>query len=323
MNLFICMTNLQMIIARRIIEEENIKNAMFIYFGDIKNKKSQHYIEQLSHFASNRVALEDPRLNGWFKTIRKTLIAKKIINKLGVHHFSTVYLANIKKSSIHHILSQITYDNLITFDDGIGNLNKQSSIYRIESPTKWERISHSIMGRSIHASDIMREIKTHYTIFENKDNLISNTKYINLASNWTLLRNEEKSNTKKVIKILLGTVYQQEARSKADTQKLINAVYAFIDEYKIDIYIPHPRDEKKYFPGVKTISSNRIAEEEILELLKVGNSIELYGFANTTQFNLSSIKNIKNYALQSPYLKDSHNFKITDLCDENFNLITI
>lgn len=314
------MTNLQMIIVKRIIEDEAINKAMVIYIGDTNSEKVKHYLHELEKVTIKCIAIEEPRLSGCFKTIRKSFIAKKIINRLGVKHFSTVYLANIKKSFIHHILSQVTFSNLMTFDDGIGNLNRESSLYNLYPQKKWKKKIHQYFGRTIHSYDIISKSELHYTIFENRNNLISNTKYISLVINYnhTLYSGPEK-----VIKVLLGTVYKQESKNKDDTQCLIDSVQKLINEESIDIYIPHPRDENVYFPGIKTISSNKIAEEEIIALLNQHYTVEIYGFANTTQFNLSSIKNVRNYALQSHYLKESHHFKITKLCDESFKIITL
>ncbi|EDN2226348.1 UDP-glucose--glucosyl LPS a 1, 2-glucosyltransferase, partial [Salmonella enterica] len=43
MFLFICMTNLQLLIARSIIEKERLKKVDVLFIGDVDNVKNQYY----------------------------------------------------------------------------------------------------------------------------------------------------------------------------------------------------------------------------------------------------------------------------------------
>lgn len=45
MFLFICMTNLQLLIARSIIEKEQLKSVDVLFIGDVDNVKNQYYLK--------------------------------------------------------------------------------------------------------------------------------------------------------------------------------------------------------------------------------------------------------------------------------------
>lgn len=46
MFLFICMTNLQLLIARSIIEKEQLKKVDVLFIGDVNNVKNQYYLKK-------------------------------------------------------------------------------------------------------------------------------------------------------------------------------------------------------------------------------------------------------------------------------------
>lgn len=46
MFLFICMTNLQLLIARSIIEKEQLNSVGFLFIGDVGNVKNQYYLKK-------------------------------------------------------------------------------------------------------------------------------------------------------------------------------------------------------------------------------------------------------------------------------------
>lgn len=48
MFLFICMTNLQLLIARSIIEKERLKKVDVLFIGDVDNVKNQYYLKKNS-----------------------------------------------------------------------------------------------------------------------------------------------------------------------------------------------------------------------------------------------------------------------------------
>lgn len=56
MFLFICMTNLQLLIARSIIEKEQLKKVDFLFIGDVDNVKNQYYLKKFSRYVGTQTS---------------------------------------------------------------------------------------------------------------------------------------------------------------------------------------------------------------------------------------------------------------------------
>lgn len=54
MFLFICMTNLQLLIARSIIEKERLKKVDVLFIGDVDNVKNQYYLKKISRYVGTQ-----------------------------------------------------------------------------------------------------------------------------------------------------------------------------------------------------------------------------------------------------------------------------
>ncbi|HFW3948436.1 TPA: hypothetical protein ACIBLY_004620, partial [Salmonella enterica subsp. enterica serovar Javiana] len=56
MFLFICMTNLQLLIARSIIEKEQLKKVDVLFIGDVDNVKNQYYLKKFSRYVGTQTS---------------------------------------------------------------------------------------------------------------------------------------------------------------------------------------------------------------------------------------------------------------------------
>lgn len=56
MFLFICMTNLQLLIARSIIEKEQLKKVDVLFIGDVNNVKNQYYLKKFSRYVGTQTS---------------------------------------------------------------------------------------------------------------------------------------------------------------------------------------------------------------------------------------------------------------------------
>ncbi|WP_255300695.1 glycosyltransferase family 52 [Escherichia fergusonii] len=307
------MTNLQLLIAKAIIEKEQLQNVDLLFIGDDCNKKNLFYLNKLrTHF--RKISIRAPASKtSTFKTLNRTRYAKKIIETYS-DNYRIVFFANFHAPLIHHILSHLKFRDIKTFDDGTNNINKKSVMYDNKPIKITSKLLRRIMGRKYHKEDILKLIKKHYSLFPNKSNIIDNTEYIALyKTNNNFLPNGE---TKKV---LLGTVYSDAIKKGVDKQAFLRKIQEFIDFNKIDIYIPHPRESVHTFKNILTIDSVLIAEDILINYLEKGYFLKLYGFNTTVQFNLSNITAVENYNIKSSLLKDSFNnylgfdFKLVEL----------
>lgn len=301
MFLFICMTNLQLLIAKAIIEKEQLNNVDLLFIGDAGNGKNVCYLNKIKPLCRH-VSLEaNAKKTSVFKTLKRTIHANKIMMSYK-KKYDVVFFANFHVPLIHHILSVISFDEIRTFDDGTNNINKKSVMYLDSSVSSVSKFFRRLMGRKYHKEDILRLDRLHYTLFPEKTNIIEKKEAITLGC-----YNSVSSGTGVVKKILLGTVYSDAIDKKHGVLSLIQKVQCFIDDRKIDYYIPHPRELSYQFSNVENINSELIAEDIVLGFLKQGLRLELYGFNTTAQINLSNISFIDNYNLKSPLLKECFN----------------
>lgn len=56
MFLFICMTNLQLLIARSIIEKEQLNKVDVLFIGDVDNVKNQYYLKKFSRYVGTQTS---------------------------------------------------------------------------------------------------------------------------------------------------------------------------------------------------------------------------------------------------------------------------
>lgn len=54
MFLFICMTNLQLLIARSIIEKEQLNSVDILFIGDVHNVKNQYYLKKSNRYVGTQ-----------------------------------------------------------------------------------------------------------------------------------------------------------------------------------------------------------------------------------------------------------------------------
>ncbi|HAU4369646.1 TPA: UDP-glucose--glucosyl LPS a 1, 2-glucosyltransferase, partial [Citrobacter amalonaticus] len=160
MFLFICMTNLQLLIAKAIIEKERLNNVDLLFIGDAGNGKNVCYLNKIKPLCQH-VSLEaNVKKTSTFKTLKRTLYAKKIMMSYK-KKYDVVFFANFHVPLIHHILSVISFDEIRTFDDGTNNINKKSVMYQDSSVPFSSKCFRRLMGRKYHKEDILKLDRVH------------------------------------------------------------------------------------------------------------------------------------------------------------------
>ena len=155
-NLIICWTPLQMLIAEKIIESHpNEKFYTIVMSHSGKNEKyDYYYIEPQSQ---NKLFVYTSLLELKFKSLLFPPL-------------KTIYLAHISSPEVHTLVSTYPNAEIRTFDDGSSNLLKKSAFLnnanRI-STGKTSRKFYEIFINSTQSVKSVRERSTeHYTIFK-------------------------------------------------------------------------------------------------------------------------------------------------------------
>ena len=103
---------------------------------------------------------------------------------------------------------------------------------------------------------------------------------------------------------MVGSVYRDMVKERRKTDCLIEEISRYLLENKVDLYIPHPRDEENYFKNCNTIIPEQMIEEVVINYLEEGYSVSLYGFGGSGQLNLDDVDNVKNYLFMSNLLSE-------------------
>ena len=201
-------------------------------------------------------------------------------------------------------MSSIKFKNLYTFDDGLGNVLKNSVYYNKRKHPFIKRLLYFILGNRYSTKKIINKTSLHFTIFKNYKSVVSSkTEFINIFPNSSYIFNGKECS------IILGTVFDEyyEKNDENIKKKFQN----FIDQIKGDkYYINHPREKETNFKNIKYIQSNKIAEEIIFEFFNKFEVINLYGFMSTVQFNFIESENVKHHFIINNEIRVNEGIKL-------------
>lgn len=316
--LFICLTPLQLVIASRIIEEKKLKNygIMAIYIG--KSERYDYYYKKLKNKAIFALKFKPYVSNkGFFYFFNVLRFNLTVIHKIKKNKIKDIYFASIDNRYLQSVLSKINATkNWYSFDDGYANLNYTGIYYSIENNERkkfkallWKYIT----GIKISQKEIKKNIAKHYTIYNDKKNIITNVEYISLLNSEKII-NVARSGT---VKIFVGQPLW-EINYTLNEQFILNILKMF----SIKKYYPHPRENYTFPSSINIINSNKIIEEYIIdyyndEKLKC---IELYTFCSTAVLNLIGFSFVKVNIIRTPNIP-SHIYDVFSMFEDKINFL--
>lgn len=299
MNLLICYTPLQILIATKLIESSKIKgvNTFFIYYNYNKTVKTDFYCAKLREMCRDGIEINKRFSFGLLMKLR-FLLRNKI--------FDEVYLASVNDRIAHYILSFITFDKLYTYDDGTANIFKNSFFYENDkSQSSLKSLGHYILGRKFYLQDIISKSYKHYTIYNNKKNIIDNIEYIDILS--TIASTTLDNNIEKECNVVIGSVLPEILVPNAPLSVVSRKIKVFVRSLENVTYICHPRDKSTEFDDY-TLNKHLIFEDIISQLLMEYQKINLYGFVSSAHFNILNINTdrVNCFVFVSGLLKEKY-----------------
>lgn len=252
MNLIICCTPLQVLIAEKIIEMHPNEQFFGVMLSTVKNAKFDFYGSRLEQKCSQFFAMQQHN--------ERVQLLKEIVYlkwTFGGKKFDKVFVANINELEIQFILSAVSFNQLNTFDDGTANIVPQSLLYQAENLGLNRKLINVFLGNKYSLDKLKALSAAHYTLYRGFPNIISNTIYVDLIAQPDV--NPDVAENDKVVNILLGQpIFEREdEKNIALAEKVIKA-------FDIDLYLPHPR-EKYQVSGVEYIQTNLILEDYIFQ----------------------------------------------------------
>ncbi|MDP8033191.1 glycosyltransferase family 52 [Pasteurella atlantica] len=297
MNLIICQSPLQILIAEKIIA--TYPNDVFygLMICCIENSKYQYYYQRL------KSKCEKCELIYTHKPYKKWVFYKLVFKRLfKLHNLSQVkkiFLTNTTAEIMQIYIGDAKNADIITFDDGLANINIEDNFLIRERPLRSRTKFLQYFMRIPTVKDILAKQVKHYSIY-NLPNIMGKYEKISLfeTPNYEQDYNE-------VVNILLGQpIYEN---SKNGEQRNIALIEKVFTNYHIDFYYPHPRENYK-INQAPYINTKLIFEDWIIQQTQKypQKQYRLYTFFSSAAINLIDMPNIEVIALNP---KD---------CPENF-----
>lgn len=316
MNVIICTTPLQALIAEKIITQTQ-GNFIGLYLVYQDNTKQQYYANKLSIVCKKMqyIVLNNQNLQQQFHTLN---VIKNTLKNLNIYkkNIDNIYIASIDLLFIQYILAKVNYKTLFTYDDGTANIFK-TSLYYQQKNSFIKQFFKNIIGIKDNSIEIIKEkSQKHYTIFKEYDNIIANTEFIPLF-NYQHSIAQTTSGTQMTKRILLGQPFDDILGY--DIYK--DMVMAVMKDFSIQAFYPHPRERVDFSAILTVIESEKIIEDYIISELKKNKNMrfEIYTFNSTAIFSLRAIervdiqvifhKELQYFAKDYDFLKE-HGFNI-------------
>ena len=303
MNLIICMTPLQVLIAKKIIEDSESNGCIGIYMTYTDNKKHRHYYEVLKEFCeSTSFILLDNRNS--IQRLRTYYTIKNQYNKLELPDkvIKNIFFASIDTMFVQYVFSRINFNRLITFDDGTANIFQNSRYFIQQKQSLSKIIFRKLIGLKLSTIEDVKKLSTlHYSVYPDEKNIISNVKEVSLFNNKL---NRDNDSNFKIKRIILG----QPLDSFIGAGNYKNIVLKISKYLSVDYFFPHPRENVEFCEHLNVIDSELIIEDYLIKELEANPNLrfELYTFFS------SSVLLIRNFE------RVSVNIVANDLLMEEF-----
>lgn len=294
MNLIICCTPLQVLIAEKIIDLHPNEKFYGLMIAPIDNEKYRFYSEKLKekchqfkYFIGEEIKTKRNIFKFSFELIKRGYYFRCL-------KFSKIFMANTEKYIVRLIVNQNPNAEIYTFDDGARNL-LSNNIRNIKKNIIINKMFNFLIGiGNITNESIIKKSKLHFTLYKELKNIISKTFYINIFSSIEI---NNRLSTQESIKIFLGQ------RFYADNNENIELIKKIIDIFNINFYFPHPA-ETYLLNNVKYIQSELIFEDYFVKNL-INKNCEIYSFFSTSLLNLPKSNNIKIISLKPKKIENT------------------
>ena len=289
MNLIICTSPLQFLIAEQIISNSDEK-FISIVFTMGNNEKQHYYSSKLIKISTKCFLINIEKIN--FKIYSFLFLINLrfiIINRIKKYNINKVFLASIDSIHIHTFLSALGKSNnfrIYTFDDGFANILITSHYYRKRKQNLIYTVVSKILGNCYSLDRIKSELVVHYTIYPNMENITDKIYNISLFNKSKLIEKEPYiENYNQEISFFLG-----------QPLLLNNIIYSdfikyLFNRYNINYYYPHPKEKKTNITDIKYVKGNLIFEDYLISLIKSNPSLKykIYTFFSSAALNIYNI----------------------------------
>jgi len=278
--LFLIRTPLQALIVKA-IQAIQFFDDDIIYIPTSNNDKHRHYFDSLEAIDKAFVSINKNRGSDTYESLKEYF---KIPARFRKREYDEIHLASIGTIAFSLLLRKKPLVKIGLFDDGIFNLD-------CEFLWKWihlEPALHRIMKTVLRApsnAEIADKISIYHTIFSSERLVLKASKILQLK----LFQVDEKLDRGAKLTVILGTpAHLFPGPSEEEYKRVMEAL-------QTNIFLPHPAghetpridlalDQRLH---IKSQLHEKISEEILLDLCRLGYRPTVIGFGSTTLVNMS------------------------------------
>lgn len=280
--LYFCRTPLQSLIIQEIIRRQAGYSTV-IYHPTGSSAKHHFYFNRL---ICTRKVFVPWRYFEFSDTLSDIVAWWDIPIQIREQRYSDLFIASIGSIAFSMLIVRNQGASVNTFDDGTFNISPNVFLQNIwqEPPLrKWIKV----FLKGVTNLNLIRQGKRHYTIFRSKD-VVGIPYEINeiILSERGCEVNAPGTWRGRKVRVLLGTVF------RLANQR--NFYECLVTSERFDVFLPHPAENRVAIvkPWVQESCAsldlqNMIAEDAVLELLRVGLNPKIYAFNSTALFTLA------------------------------------
>jgi N-acetyllactosaminide alpha-2,3-sialyltransferase len=274
MNLVLVSTPLQALVARGVLEREDLRDYDVVYSAYADLPAHRHYFERLAASARRSTYLADVRAGS--ALMRHVLRRRRLIPFLRAH-YDTVLLASIDSVLFRRVAARHSEARLVTFDDGAANV---LSISRMRGQaTGIARVAETVL--SIPSTPAFRaRIAAHYTLFPGEPNIVEDGRLRPLR----LWGHDGVTVQASKATFFLGQPYEEAVTTGGLDQDAVSRLRAWLQTHPVDYYLAHPRETRPLVVDPVT-SPSMVAEEHVFALAG-DRRPEVFGWFTTALLNL-------------------------------------
>lgn len=300
MNLIITYTPLHVLIAERIIQEHPKEQFFCLMFNEIqRNEKAYAYYQRLrKQCARGMYVIYKEPLGDRVLHYKHLFTLLKCVYRLP-SGIKAVYTPRLDKYETALCLRRFPTASLITYDDGLANLNSSSfyqTTYFIRGRAGLPQRLFPSLLKPLTFDELFARQTLHYSIFK-YPNAMPKSTYLPLLDVFKESVEDNAPENIDKVRILLGQpIYEFLPQDATDMN--VRLTERTIKHYAIDYYFPHPRENYKVTGG-KYIESDLVFEDWLLHELRGSNkSFEIYSYCSTIIFNVSGVSRVKLHVLR-------------------------
>lgn len=277
MNLIVCATPFQVLMAEKIIDCFPERDFFGVMLVSADNAKYRRYAARLLEKCGGRgfVYVQQKARRRWL-ALWDLLVLKHKGRSL--EKMEAVYVASFDSVAVQTLLSGVYFGGLYSFDDGTANLVHDSYYYSVDRHQGFAwRLLKKLTGNPYDLAALKARSLLHFTAYRAK-NVMPNIRYLPLFADPPQEQADNAATETETVSVLLGQpVYElAEGLTAAETcRRNIALAECIVQTFGIDFYFPHPRETYR-IDGVSYLDSEWVAEDFFAAYFRPDRHYRLY-----------------------------------------------